>query len=193
MLNKMIAVAAAGLIALSAATAGAAEVCVPKTEILDTYGADKEFIAKRALTVQDEITKTECSDCHTVFPPRYLTSGGWKKIMAGLDDHFGDDASLDADTVKHIEAYLVSKAMDASKNPITKARVKAAKKKGTFDTVRIFDLGKLGRKHRGELYLQMKKDLCIETGSGTNCIICHRGGERGVFEEFDGYGSGKGH
>ena len=188
MLNRMIAVAAAGLFVLSAATAGAAEVCVPNTEIIDKYGADMEFIAKRPLTVKDEITKAECSDCHTVFPPKYLTSGGWKKIMAGLDDHFGDDASLDADTVKHIEAYLISKAMDASKNPITKARVKSAIKKGTFDTMRIFKIGKLGKKHRGELYIKMKKDLCMESGSGTNCIVCHKGAERGVFEEFDGYG-----
>jgi len=49
-----------------------------------------------------------CSDCHGVYSPTLLPADSWRKLMAALDNHFGEDASLDADTTKQIEDYLVA-------------------------------------------------------------------------------------
>lgn len=162
MLTKLTAFAAAGIFVLSTATASAAD---------------------RPLSVKDELTRTECGDCHMVFPSTRLTKNAWKKIMATLDDHFGDDASLDAATAKHIEAYLVENAMDAKMGIRTKMRLAAWKKKGIVDVLRITELPEWTRHHNTNKYKFMVKDVGYARGS--NCIRCHKGAETGLYEEFD--------
>lgn len=40
----------------------------------------------------------ECGSCHIAFPPQLLTVADWRIVMAQLDRHYGDNASLDAVT-----------------------------------------------------------------------------------------------
>jgi len=54
--------------------------------------------------------QSECGACHLAFPPRLLAAEDWRRVMAGLDRHYGDNASLDAPTRRAIEAYLVENA-----------------------------------------------------------------------------------
>jgi len=54
----------------------------------------------------NDVYETECGDCHTPFHPSLLPIDSWKKMMAGLDDHFGEDATLDPDSIIEITAYL---------------------------------------------------------------------------------------
>ena len=162
MLTKLTAFAAAGLFVLSTATASAAD---------------------RPLSVKDEITRTECGDCHMVFPSTRLTKTAWKKIMSTLDNHFGEDATIDAASAKHIEAYLVDNAMDAKMGIRTKMRLAAWKKKGIVDVIRITELPEWTRHHNTNKYKFMVKDVGYARGS--NCITCHKGAETGLYEEFD--------
>lgn len=136
------------------------------------------------LTVQHEETRKECGDCHMVFPPNRLTKGGWKKIMKGLSDHFGEDASLDKGAVKSIQAFLVSKAFDARDTYPTKLKLQAWKKKGLVDPIRITVTPGWLRHHKTAKYKRMSKE--IKYTRGANCIICHKNAERGMYEEFDG-------
>lgn len=39
--------------------------------------------------------KAECSSCHIAYQPALLAANDWKKIMTGLNDHFGSDATVD--------------------------------------------------------------------------------------------------
>ena len=41
----------------------------------------------------------ECASCHTAYPPGMLPARSWERLMAGLDRHYGSDASLDAKTL----------------------------------------------------------------------------------------------
>ena len=51
--------------------------------------------------------ETECGDCHLPFHPSLLPAKSWQDMMANLDDHFGEDATLyDDATVVEITAYL---------------------------------------------------------------------------------------
>src|SRR5512146_1890763 len=41
--------------------------------------------------------QTECGACHTAFPPSLLDAATWRRVMDGLEPHFGSDASLAAE------------------------------------------------------------------------------------------------
>ena len=58
----------------------------------------------------NEKWKTECGACHVAYPPQLLPPSSWKAVMAGLDRHFGTDASLDAATATEITAFLEKNA-----------------------------------------------------------------------------------
>lgn len=136
--------------------------------------------------VQDEITRTECGDCHMAFPPYRLTKNAWRKIMGNLENHFGENAALDPETVKHIEGYLVEHAIDSKDSIPVKMRLAAWKKKGIVDAIRITELPEWTRHHTAkEKYKRMSADVGYTRGS--NCIKCHKGAEKGYYEEFPGY------
>jgi mono/diheme cytochrome c family protein len=48
----------------------------------------------------------ECAACHVAYPPGFLPTESWRRIMAGLDRHYGSDASMEADSVRQISAWL---------------------------------------------------------------------------------------
>ncbi len=50
--------------------------------------------------------KTECGDCHMAYPPSMLPAASWQDMMGALEDHFGDNAELDAATADQIAAFL---------------------------------------------------------------------------------------
>src|SRR3972149_2274267 len=50
----------------------------------------------------------ECGSCHISYAPGLLPAESWRKLMSGLDKHFGDDASLTAAEDKEITAFLVA-------------------------------------------------------------------------------------
>lgn len=60
--------------------------------------------------INDQVTVTECSDCHQPYGAAALPQQVWKRVMGNLANHFGEDASLDKKTRTHIENYLVSHA-----------------------------------------------------------------------------------
>ena len=55
----------------------------------------------------------QCGDCHMVFPAVMLPKRSWTAIVGGLDNHFGEDASLPAKDKQEILAYLSEHAADA--------------------------------------------------------------------------------
>ena len=52
----------------------------------------------------------ECASCHIAYAPGLLPAESWRKMMSGLDKHFGTDASLTAQEAKEITAFLVDNA-----------------------------------------------------------------------------------
>ena len=50
----------------------------------------------------------ECGECHAPYPARWLPAESWRHVLATLNRHFGQDASLDAAAQQTINDYLVS-------------------------------------------------------------------------------------
>ncbi len=118
--------------------------------------------------VTDEMTKTECSACHIAFPPRLLPAANWEAVMAGLKDHFGEDASLDEASVTHIRDYLVANAGKDDPNAIDGAGK---------PLLRISERAWFVREHGKEV----SQASLQKAGSWANCVACHRGAEQGLF------------
>lgn len=112
----------------------------------------------------------ECSDCHIAYAPGLLPAASWRKMMAGLDQHFGTDASLDEQDNKEITAFLVSNASNrwsASTAPL-----------------RISESAWFKRKHDDhEINPAVWKNPQVK--SPANCGACHTRAERGDFNEHD--------
>jgi len=122
--------------------------------------------------------KTECSACHMAYPPSLLPERSWRKMMAGLERHFGQDASLDAVTAKEITSYLVNNSADRVAN---KRASKVMRPLGSNETpLRISETAWFVRKH-DEVSAQTWKRTKV--GSAANCTACHPGAERGDYSE----------
>lgn len=112
----------------------------------------------------------ECSTCHIAYPAGLLPAESWRKIMNGLDKHFGSDASLTDQENKEITAFLVNNASNrwsASSAPL-----------------RITESAWFKRKHDGhEIAPTVWKNPKVK--SPANCSACHPRAEQGDFNEHD--------
>jgi mono/diheme cytochrome c family protein len=110
----------------------------------------------------------ECAACHTAYPPAMLPSRSWQRIMTGLDQHYGTDASLDAATVKQLGNWLQAHA-------------------GTYKRVaeeppqdRITRSAWFERKHR-QVEPAVWKLASVK--SAANCAACHTGADQGRYDD----------
>jgi cytochrome b len=53
-----------------------------------------------------------CDGCHMAYPPELLPARSWVAIVATLAEHFGEDASLDAEQTGAVAAYLRANAAE---------------------------------------------------------------------------------
>lgn len=151
----------------------------------------KRWFGERSLDVapvKSDRYKAECSSCHFAYQPGLLPARSWKKLMIGLEDHFGDNAELDADDHKAILNYLITNAADHSDY---KRSRKFANSIGKNEApLRITDTLYFKRKH-DEVPARMVTGN-KEVGSFSNCAACHRNAESGSYDEHQiripGYG-----
>lgn len=126
--------------------------------------------------VTDATVKKECGTCHMAFPPGFLPARSWNRIMDGLADHFGEDASLPDDKMNIIRAYLTANAGDVVKQGRARKFMQWVAPGGA--PLRITENPDFLRKHR--FADTVWKDPKVLTKS--NCLACHSGAEQGRFE-----------
>ena len=126
-------------------------------------------------TVDNEVYKKECGACHFAYQPALLPSGSWKKIIDGLDDHFGDNAILDDATKAEITEYLTKNAAEFSD---TKRSYKILRSLDGKEPLRITEVPSIQREHRevSKKTMERKKITSL-----ANCNVCHKGADRGVY------------
>lgn len=123
----------------------------------------------------DAAYAAECGDCHMPYHPSLLPADSWHALFAGLDSHFGENASLPAETVATLEAYVTANAA------------------GNFDTLpaNVF------RRVSADAPYQITAtpfwkwrhaeidDAVFRTpavGARSNCAACHRDAATGLFD-----------
>jgi len=115
--------------------------------------------------------QAECSSCHMAYPSGLLPAASWKKVMAGLDKHFGVDASLTPAETQEITAYL-------TKYPSNRWTANTA-------PLRITDAEWFKAKHfnKGEIAPEVWKRAAVK--GPAYCNACHLGAEKGDFNEHN--------
>ncbi len=120
--------------------------------------------------VTNPLAKEECAACHMAFPAGFLPAASWNRIMSTLGDHFGEDASLSDAATEEIRAYLAANASRSTRgidlaNP----------------PLRISELSWFTHEHGSRL--RARAESTPEISSIANCTACHRGAERGYFDD----------
>jgi Dihaem cytochrome c len=121
-------------------------------------------------TATNEKWRTECGECHVAYLPQLLPANSWKAVMAGLDRHFGTDASLDTETATEIRAFLEGNAG------------RERRKQDAPPTLRITETRWFVREH-DELAASIWKHPRVKAAA--NCAACHIGADQGNFSERD--------
>ena len=132
--------------------------------------------------------KEECASCHMAYPAELLPARSWQKILNSLDQHFGDNATLDPATWQTLNQYLQEHSADASDAKRARKILRSVPADST--PLRISELPTIRRHHREipARYIAGNPQVT----SLSNCIACHQGAEQGAFNEHQvripGYG-----
>lgn len=120
--------------------------------------------------------KAECASCHMAYPPGLLPERSWRKMMAELDKHFGQNASLDAAATKAILGYLVENSAERGTSRRSSRFLNAIP--ATATPLRISENAHFVREHR-----EVSPDdwKLPKVGSRSNCNACHSDAEQGEF------------
>lgn len=117
--------------------------------------------------------KKECGSCHIAYAPYLLPQKAWANLMSDLENHFGDDASLETAEFQSIFAFLEAHSMQKYD---TKFRANLAKEND--DEIAISKY-KFYEKAHQNLPNALFDDERIK--SRANCEACHERAELGFF------------
>lgn len=121
----------------------------------------------------------ECGACHITYPAEMLPSRSWKKLMNGLENHFGENAGLEKEPQTEITTFLVKHAADSKKSSLRS--MKFVKSIPSNDIpLRITETPYWRQKHSAIKGFVWKR---VEGGSKAKCDSCHKEANKGIFEE----------
>ncbi len=131
----------------------------------------------RVPPVTHELTRKECGDCHMAFQPAFLPARSWARMMDGLADHFGDDATISADKAAAIKAYLMRNAGDADGRGAARDYMRWVRPDGVPQ--RITENPAFLDEHDFRPEVWQRPDVLVKS----NCPACHQAAERGWYED----------
>lgn len=128
----------------------------------------------RAPSPAEALYRKECGACHLAYPPHLLPAASWRRTMAGLERHFGQNAELDAETGASLEGWLVGNAGDAGD------RRAVGPGDGGQAPLRISETPRFVRKHRK---IDGRGLARPSVRSFANCAACHPGAKEWDFDD----------
>ena len=153
----ILATIAVACVAITRAGERVAPLGVPDMPVNDTYRSD-------------------CGACHDPFHPSLLPRNSWQSLMAGLDDHFGEDASLPPAEATEIRRYLATYAAEAWDTEAGR-RIAVV---SPADPLRITASPHWQRKHH---WLPVTAFTAENVKSKSHCSACHSDAETGRFAD----------
>ncbi len=116
-----------------------------------------------------------CGDCHHAHHPSLRTADMWERIVRGLEDHYGEDATVGKKTEEEILAFLKANGAEFFD---TEAAVRLGRAR-TRD-LRISSARWWKKRHRD---IPERVFASAAVGSPANCNACHRDAETGRFDD----------
>ena len=140
--------------------------------------ADLSYEVRYLRPVSNPEYATQCGSCHFAYQPELLPSGSWRKILAGLEQHFGEEVIIDEESKKEITDYFSSHGAETSS---AKLAVKIMKDLGDQTPFRITDISYIREKHDDVLPRILKQEVGV--GSLSHCQACHQTAQEGNYDE----------
>lgn len=121
----------------------------------------------------------ECGSCHTAYAPGLLPARSWKKMLSELDNHFGEDASLDDSQLVEIDKVMMPLAADTQAATMLMRRIASG-----------IAPGQAPQRISGSPYFKFMHDEVpasfwkrAKIGSPANCGACHTRANEGRYFE----------
>ncbi|MBF0153060.1 MAG: diheme cytochrome c [Magnetococcales bacterium] len=121
----------------------------------------------------------ECGSCHFAYQPGLLPARSWEKMLSGLDNHFGENAILDAPTRTDLTNYLTTRAADRTNDARSVKIMRSMRPEET--PLRITETRYFTRQHH-EIPRQVWADN-PEVKSMIRCEACHPDAAKGSYHE----------
>jgi len=129
--------------------------------------------------VDNQLFYDECKSCHTLYPPFLLPKKSWATIMDNLENHFGDDASLDYEDTETIKSYLMK---NSAENSTKESAYKILYSMKDMDAIAITKTPYWEKRHKD---IDKKIFENKKVGKMSNCKACHKNFEQGLLNDKD--------
>ena len=144
--------------------------------------ADDGFSTKADVApVNNQLYIKECGSCHFPYQAGLLPSSAWNKMMANLENHFDNDASLNETDLQTLTKYLNDNS--AEKNMQYKRSNRIVSSLATNQIPdSISTTPYMIKKHK-----DIRKDLITqkEVKGLFNCMACHKTADKGIYGDKD--------
>ena len=133
------------------------------------------FSGQDVMPVKQTLYSEECGSCHFAYQPGLLPKASWLRMLDQLEDHFGENAELDAQTRDQLVRYLGENAADQvsfGRSPRFAEHTAS---------LRITDSRYFQRKHHEIPQQWVLKNPGV--GSFSNCDSCHTKAGQGSYDE----------
>lgn len=121
--------------------------------------------------------QTECGTCHFAYQAELLPKSSWMKLLASLDNHFGEMVSLDEESKRAITDHLKSNSAEQNSSKHSNSIMQDL---GNQIPLRITHTPYIKKVHR-EISPDVLKREAI--GSLSNCTACHTTAEEGIYDD----------
>lgn len=129
----------------------------------------------------DPVYAEECGACHMAYHPSLMPARSWTALIAGLDDHFGENASLDPATAAGINAWLTARAAETVETRPAVALARALAPDNQVAAISITGSQFWKRTHAG---LSDAVFAARPVSTRSNCAACHADAASGLFSPF---------
>ncbi len=123
--------------------------------------------------------QAECGNCHMAYQPGFLPARSWEKLMATLDDHFGENAELDDESRQQLVDYLMSNGADHANYKRSQGIMRSL---GDQETpLRISKTRYFVHKHDELPRNAVEGNPQVKSFS--RCEVCHQQADKGLYNE----------
>jgi hypothetical protein len=137
-----------------------------------------DLIEKSAPVVDPAATyKKTCGPCHMAFPPEFLPSLSWERLVGSTEKHFGASVDLDDKTKAVILPYLKGKGAEFSQAKISRKIMLSLEGQTPLRLTEVPYILKKHRKYKAEDFQREP------IGSFANCGACHKLADEWVFNK----------
>ena len=140
----------------------------PKNALLRP--STQDFFTQDSSKIAFREYKQECGSCHIAYAPFLLPKVAWDSMMSDLENHFGDDASLEEDAHTAILGFL---------EKYSSLDTKFSHKIARDSTILAISQTPYWEDAHRKLNPKIFKTEAIK--SKANCQTCHKDAESGIF------------